>query len=172
MNREEKVQAIQELKDQFSKATVTLWADYKGLKVTEINELRRELRGSDAQMQVVKNTLAKLAVADTELAPLGEHFQGTTAIVVSEGDPVGPAKVLVKFAKDREKPEIKVGFLSGELMESAQVLALSKLPSREEMLAKLLGSMQAPAQNWVNVLAAVPRQLATVLAAVRDQKTE
>lgn len=171
MNREEKTQAIAELKKQFQKATFTLLTDFKGLKVNEINQLRQELRENSARMQVVKNTLAKIAISDTELKPLAEYFKDTVAIVTCEEDPVSPAKVLVKFAKDREKPEIKVGFMYGELMETSQVVALSKLPSREELLAKLLGSMQAPAQNLVNVLAAVPRQLVTVLAAIRDQKT-
>lgn len=170
MNREEKNQAIQDLKSRFQKATITLLADYKGLKVNEINELRKKLSENSAKMHVVKNTLARLAVEETEMKGLREHFTGTTAVITTEGDPVSSTKALVQFAKDREKPQVKVGFMSGELIDAARVEALSKLPSREEMLAKLMGSMQAPAQNLVNVLAAIPRQLVTVLAAIRDQK--
>ena len=170
MNREEKNQAVQDLKSRFQAASITLLADYKGLKVNEINELRQKLSENAAKMQVVKNTLARLALEETEMKELQEHFKGTTAVITAEGDPVSSTKVLIQFAKDREKPQIKVGFMSGELMDAAKVEALSKLPSREEMLAKLLGSMQAPAQNLVNVLAAIPRQLVTVLAAIRDQK--
>lgn len=171
MNRAEKTEMIAELKDRFTKSSITLLADYKGLKVNDMNELRRKLLDSQARLMVVKNTLAKLAVEETDLKPLQDHFVGTLAVITGEGDPVGPAKALIQFAKDREKPEIKWGFMSGELMEAGQVEALSKLPSREEMLAKLLGSMQAPAQNLVNVLVAVPRQLVTVLSAIRDQKS-
>lgn len=172
MNREQKKASVKDLKERFQKASITLLADYKGLEVNELNELRQKLFDNSAKLQVVKNTLAKLAVAETELEPLSEHFSGTTAVITAEEDPVTPTKALIDFAKDRELPAIKVGFMSGELMDAAKVLALSKLPSREELLAKLLGSMQAPAQNMVNVLAAVPRQLVTVLAAIRDQKQE
>jgi large subunit ribosomal protein L10 len=171
LNREEKTQSVAALKEKIQKASITLLADFKGMKVNELNDLRRELRKSEARLQVVKNTLAKIAVKDTEFKALGEYFRETVALVTGEGDPVAPAKVLVKFAKDKETPKIKAGYLSGEIMKSSQVEALSKLPSREEMIAKLLGSMQAPAQNWVNVLAAVPRQWVTVLAAIRDKKS-
>lgn len=171
MNREEKKQEVQELRQRFQKASLTLLADYKGLKVNEMNQLRRELRSNGAELRVIKNTLAKIAIGETDLKPLEAYFQGTIAVVTSVSDPVGPAKVLVKFQKEFEKPQIKVGFLSGNLMKSAQVEALSKLPSREELLSNLLGSMNAPAQNLVNVLSAVPRQFATVLAAVRDKKS-
>jgi large subunit ribosomal protein L10 len=171
VNREEKIQSVAELKEKMKKASITLLADFKGMKVNELNDLRRELRKSSARLQVVKNTLAKIAVKDTEFKDLGEHFKETVALVTGEGDPVAPAKVLVKFAKDKETPKIKVGFLSGELMKASQVEALSRLPSREEMIAKLMGSMQAPTQNLVNVLAAIPRKLVTVLAAIRDKKT-
>lgn len=171
MNREEKSQSVAELKEKMQKASITLLADFKGMKVNELNDLRRQLRASSARLQVVKNTLAKIAVKDTEFKGLAEYFRETVALVTGEGDPVAPAKVLVKFAKDKETPKIKAGFLSGEVMKGSQVEALSKLPSREEMISKLMGSMQAPAQNLVNVLAAIPRQVATVLAAIRDKKT-
>jgi large subunit ribosomal protein L10 len=171
MDKAEKGQAIEELKSRFQQASVTLLADYKGLKVSELTQLRRELRNSAAELKVLKNTLAVLALKDTEMAPLSEFFVGTTAVVTTLGDPVSPAKVLVKFAKDFEKAQIKMGFMSGKLLKPAEIEALSKLPSREEMLAKMLGSMKAPAQNMLNVLVAIPRQLVTVLAAVRDTKS-
>jgi Ribosomal protein L10 len=171
MNRTEKTQAVEELKKSFQKSAMTLLADYHGLKVSELTKLRQELRKSAAELKVLKNTLASLALKDTEMAGLAPHFVGTNAVILTEGDPVTPAKILVKFAKDFEKAKIKAGFLSGKLLNAAEIEALSKLPSREEMLAKLMGSMLAPAQNWVNVLSALPRQLATVLAAIRDKKT-
>ena len=171
MNRSEKKQAVEELKERFQKTSVTLLADYKGLKVSEITQLRQELRKNQAELKVLKNTLASLALKGTEMEVLAEYFVGTTAVVTSFGDPASPAKILVKFAKDNEKAKIKVGFLSGKLMKLAEIETLSRLPSREELLAKMLGSMLAPAQNLVNVMVAIPRQLVTVLAAVRDQKS-
>lgn len=172
MNREEKNQAVQDLKERFQKASITLLTNYRGLKVNEINKLRAELRQNDSELKVLKNTLARIAVDGTDMNELQSHFQGTIAVVTTEGDPAAPAKILVKFAKEFEKPEIKIGFMSGNIMKAGEIEALSKLPSREVLLANLLGSMQAPAQNMVNVLAAIPRQLATVLAAIRDKKTE
>ncbi len=171
MNREQKAQAVESLKERFQKTSVTLLAEYQGLTVSELTKLRQELRKNDAELKVLKNTLAGLAIKGTELEPLTKLFVGPTAVVTSEKDPVTPAKVLVKFAKEFEKAKIKGGFLSGKVMDAAQIETLSKLPSREEMLAKLLGSMNAPAQNLVNVMSAIPRKLATVLAAIRDKKS-
>jgi len=171
MNREEKAQAVEALKERFQKTSVTLLAEYQGLKVSELTKLRQELRKTDAEVKILKNTLAGLALKGTEMEPLSKLFVGPTAVVTSAKDPVTPAKVLVKFVKEFEKAKIKGGFLSGKVMTPAEIETLSKLPSREEMLAKMLGSMQAPAQNLVNVLSALPRQLATVLAAIRDKKT-
>ena len=171
MNREEKAQAVEALKERFQKTSVTLLAEYQGLKVSELTKLRQELRKTNAEVKILKNTLAGLALKGTEMEPLSKLFVGPTAVVTSAKDPVTPAKVLVKFVKEFEKAKIKGGFLSGKVMTPAEIETLSKLPSREEMLAKMLGSMQAPAQNLVNVLSALPRQLATVLAAIRDKKT-
>jgi large subunit ribosomal protein L10 len=170
MLKSEKSQAVEELKGRFQKAVVTLLADYKGLKVSEITQLRQELRKHQAELKVLKNTLATLALKGTEMEALSQYFVGTTAVVTGSADPVHPAKVLVKFAKDNEKAKIKAGFLSGKLMQPGEIETLSKLPSREEMLAKMLGSMKAPAQNLYNVMTAIPRKWATVLAAVRDKK--
>lgn len=170
MNRQEKESSVEELKQRFSKCAMAVLADYKGLKVNEMNQLRRALREVDAEMKVYKNTLARLALRDTEMQDLDGYFQGTVALVTTEGDPVGPAKVIIKFAKEFQKPEIKAGFVSGALMSADQIDSLSKLPTREEMLSKLIGSMSAPAQNLVNVMSAIPRQLVTVLSAIRDKK--
>jgi large subunit ribosomal protein L10 len=171
MNRSEKAQEVEELKQRFQKTCVTLLAEYQGLKVSELTKLRQELRQTKAEVKVIKNTLATLALKGTPMESLTDLFVGPTAVVTSDEDPVAPAKILVKFAKEFEKAKIKGGFMSGKVMKASEVETLSKLPSREEMLSKMLGSMLAPAQNWVNVLSAVPRQLATVLAAVRDKKT-
>lgn len=171
MKREEKAEAVQDLKERFSKATALYLTDYQGLAVSQVTQIRQELRKNESEMKVVKNTLAALAVQGTDLEPLAKLFVGTTAVISSMKDPVAPAKVLVKFAKDMEQLKIRAGFLAGKLLNAKEVDALSKLPSREEMLAKLMGSMLAPAQNLYNVVSAIPRQLVTVLAAIRDKKT-
>jgi len=170
VNKTEKNQAVEELKTRFQAASVLLLTDYKGLPVSAMTQIRQELRKNDAELKVIKNTLAVLAVKGTEMEPLGEHFAGTTAVVTSKTDPVAPAKVLMKFAKDMEKLQPKMGFLSGKVISAKEIDDLSKLPSREEMLAKILGSMMAPPQNLYNVMTAIPRKLVTVLAAVRDKK--
>ncbi len=171
MNREQKSQAVQEIQERFQKASITLLADYCGLNAEQMSRLRRELRENSGEIKVLKNTLAKRAIQGTEHQVLDPYFTGTIALVTSKTDPVGPAKVLVKFAKELDKPKIKAGFLSGSLLGVKDVESLSQMPSREELLAKLLGSMMAPAQNLVNVMSAVPRQLVTVLAAIRDKKS-
>jgi len=171
MNREEKAQAVEALKERFQKASVTLLAEYQGLTVSELTKLRQELRKTQSELKVLKNTLAGLAIKGSELEPLTKLFVGPTAVVTTESDPVAPAKVLVKFAKEFEKAKIKGGFLSGKVLGVAEIETLSKLPSREELIAKLMGSMNAPAQNLVNVMSAMPRKLVTVLAAIRDKKT-
>ena len=173
MNRTEKHTEVERLKEKFSKAKILLLTDYKGLKVEEVNKLRLELRTkAQARMKVVKNRLAKIAVCGTNLEFLADHFVGTTAVTMTSADPTQAAKILVKFAKDHEKVKFKVAGMDGRVLTEKQVQALAMLPSREELLAKLLGSLQAPARNWVMVLAQIPRQLVNVLAAVRDKKQQ
>lgn len=170
MKLAQKEQAVKELSEKFKKAELTILADFCGMNVAQVTNLRRSLREVNAEMKVVKNTLAQRAVDGTVLDSLKVHFVGTTAVITSEGDPVGPAKALTKCVKDIEKFKLKIGFLSGKLITQKEIESLSKLPSREEMIAKLMGSMNAPAQNLVNVMTALPRKLAYVLAAIRDKK--
>ncbi len=170
MKRSEKEQMVKELSDRFKKAELTILADYCGLTVAEVTNLRRSLRDNQAEMKVVKNTLAQRAVEDTELVALKTYFAGTTAVITASGDPVAPAKALVKFSKEVEKLKIRVGMLSGKVLDHQQIDALSKLPSREELLSKLLGSLMSPPQKLVNALTGVSRKLVYALAAVRDKK--
>lgn len=172
MKLAEKQEEVKVLSETFKKAELTILADYRGMNVGQVTNLRRALREVKATMKVVKNTLAQRAVEGTEMDSLKDHFKGTIAIIHTEGDPVGPAKALTKFGKDVEALKLKVGFLSGKVINEKEIESLSKLPSREEMIAKLMGSMQAPAQNLVNVLSALPRNLAYALAAVRDKKQQ
>ncbi|OVE80710.1 50S ribosomal protein L10 [bacterium K02(2017)] len=170
MKRTEKAAEIEVLKSRFSSALVTILADYKGLKMTEMTALRTKLKEKDSGFNVVKNRLAKIAIKDTPFDDLASHFVGTTAVSTSQDDLSGPAKVLVEFAKEHEALKIKAGFLNGKVIQLADVKKLADLPSKEELLAKMLGSMQAPITNWVSVLSQIPRQLVTVLNAVREHK--
>ena len=170
MNRDQKTDIISELNETFSNAKFAVVADYRGLKVTELEKLRKNLRENDAQIQVAKNTLLRLAVKGTACEGLSDSFSGTTAIAVGFKEPVGPAKALAAFAKEFNAFSIRSAVLDGTLLSADDVVALSKLPSREELLAKLLGTMAAVPTGFVRVLSAVPQKLLYALTAVKDQK--
>lgn len=170
MNKDSKAQVIAELAAKLANAKATYVADYRGLNVEQVNDLRGKLRNAGAEYQVVKNTLLHLAAKDTPQACLDPFLAGPTALAIAAGDPVAPAKVLSDFAKANAKFELKGGALEGRVLSVAEIVALADLPSREVLLAKMLGSMSAPATNFVGVLAAVPRSLVQVLAAIQDQK--
>jgi len=172
MNRAEKSTEIESLKARFSKSLMTILADYKGLSVASLTDLRNNLRQRDSSFKVVKNRLAKIAIQDTPAKVLDEHFVGTTAVATTETDPAGPAKVIVDFAKENESLKIKAGYLDGKLIDLNEIKALANLPAKEELIAKLMGSMLAPASNLVSVLVQIPRQLVNVLSAIKDQKEQ
>jgi large subunit ribosomal protein L10 len=170
LNRDQKTDVISALNETFSKAKFAVVADYRGLKVTQLEKLRKNLRESDAQVQVAKNTLLRLAVKGTPYENLTDSFSGTTAVAVGFTEPVGPAKALAAFAKEFNAFTIRSASLEGSLLKPEDVEALSKLPSREELLAKLLGTMAAVPTGFVRVLAAVPQKLLYALSAIKDQK--
>ncbi len=170
MNRTEKAAEIEGLKSRFVNSQLTILAEYKGLSVSALTTLRRKLRDSSSTLKVIKNRLAKIAVKDTLAQPLTEYFVGTVAATTTSGDPAATAKVLTEFAKDNELLKLKVGLLNGKAIDAKGLKALASLPSKEELVAKLMGSMQSPARNLVYVLSQIPRQLVTVLSAVKDQK--
>ena len=167
MNREQKVAEVANLKDSFQKAKLAIFADYKGLSVFEITELRQKLRAYSGRFKVVKNRLAKIALKDTPLKEFEKYFQETTAVAVTEGDVVGTAKVLHEFSKDHEKLVIRLGVLDGQALEKNRFKELANMPSREALIAKMLGSLQVPARNLVGVLVQIPRQVVQVLNAIK-----
>ena len=170
MNKQSKEALVAEFAEKLKEAKAAFLADYRGLDVEQANDLRNKLREVGVEYRVVKNTLLRLAAKDTDAVCLDEHLSGPTAIALVNDDPVAPAKALVEFAKKYEIFELKAGMLEGKLLDAAAIKALSDLPSREELLGKMLGSMSAPATNFVGVLAAVPRSFVQVLAAIKDQK--
>jgi len=172
LNREEKVAEVAELSGKFAKAKIAIVADYKGLTVPVLQELRHNLRRNDAEIRVAKNTLLKRAVEDTEYQGLQEYFVGTTAVTVSYGDPVSPAKILTDFCKDHPEMQIRSASLDGKVLTVNEVTALSKLPSKEVLLAQMLSVMNAVPTGLVRVLSGVPRTFLYALQAIKEQKEQ
>ena len=170
MRLEAKQQITEDLHERFAKSAIIVLTDYKGLDVTSINDLRRKLRESNVEYQVVKNSLLVRASEDTEVAAIKDHFKGPSAVAISYDDPVAPAKVLTQFAKDNKKLEIKVGVLNGKVLDVQAIKALASLPSREVLLAQFLATLNAVPGSFVRTLAEIPRSLVNVLTAIKDQK--
>lgn len=170
MNRDNKEQLVADLATRLAGTNATFLADYRGLTVEQVNTLRGELRKAGAEYKVVKNTLLRLASRGTSSECLDPMLAGPTAIAIAGADPVATAKVMAEFAKTNAKFELKGGALDGKALSVDDVKALAELPSREVLLARLLGSLNAPATNFVGVLAAVPRSFVQVLAAYQDKK--
>lgn len=153
------------------KAKALVFAGYRGLRVSEMTDLRARLRKGQSTIKVVKNRLMKRALRERGLEQLEEFFRDPTALAMSDGDPVSPSKILAEFAKSHDRLQIKGGFMDGRVLSAKEVDAIAKMPSREVLLSRALGSMQAPATNIVGVLAAVPRTLLYALNAIRETKS-
>ena len=170
LKRDGKQQIVTELAEKLAVAKAAFLADYCGINVEQANTLRGELLKAGVEYMVVKNTLLKLAIKGTSTECLDAQLVGPTALTIVTGDPVAPAKVLSDFAKKVNAFDLKGGVLDGKLLSIADITALADLPSREVLLARMLGSINAPVSNFVGVLAAVNRSLVQVLAAIKDQK--
>lgn len=170
MNRTEKEQIVQELAEKLSGIKAAFIADYRGITVEQVTEMRRELVAAGVDYRVVKNSLLRLASKGTSFAELEKFCTGPTAIAMAGEDVVAPAKILTKYATDIEAFELKAGVLDGKFIDVSGITMLSKLPSREELLAKALSSMNAPVSNLVGTLAAIPRSLVQVLGAIAQNK--
>lgn len=164
-----KEQEVARLQDFFANASAVVMTDYCGISVEQDTELRRKFRQADITYIVAKNTLLKRASNNLGVTALDPYFEGPTAIAFSD-NPVELAKIISTFIKETQKTEIKVGLLDNQMLTVAEIEALAKLPSREELLAKLLGSMQAPLYGLAGVTTGMLRQLVTVVDAVREQK--
>lgn len=152
MKRAEKVDSIQEIQDDLGRATVAVLAEYRGLTVTQMNRFRRAVRDADGRCRVAKNTLAKRAVTSSRYERLTPLLRGPTALIIGFKDPVAIAKLAVKFAEELPKLEIKGAVLDGQVLPPAEVKALATLPSREVVMAQLLGLLQAPAAQLLRTL--------------------
>ncbi|KON46427.1 50S ribosomal protein L10 [Mariprofundus ferrooxydans] len=169
VKKNDKQRIVDELHTAWSESTVGIVAQYRGLTVSEMGTLRRQLREAGVSLQVVKNTLARRAATDTGFKAAEELFTGPVAIAYGS-EPVGMAKAISDFAKAHKALEVRGGVLDGKLIDVQGITALASLPSREVLLAKMLGSMQSPISGFVRTLSEVPASFVRTLAAVRDQK--
>ena len=170
-NREQKQKNIDALTEQFKNANAAMLVSFQKMTVAKDQELRRQLREAGVDYAVVKNTLARRAAAGTPLEPMADQFKGVTAVALSTTDPVGLSKAIAKFTK--ANPEIfsfKAGLVEGKVVALPDVEAIASLPSREDLLSKVLFLVNCQAQRLVTVLQAVPRNLAVVMDQVRAQK--
>ena len=170
MPRPEKVQAVAEIKERIEGAQAVFLAEYAGLSVKEQQDLRRELRAKGAEFKVVKMTLARRAADDLEIDTLDELLLGPTGLAFADGDPVGAAKVLKDFSKDHDVFVVKGGLLGLEFLTPEKISELADIEPRDVLLAKIAGAMKAPMANMAGLLAALPRNTASVLQQLLDKK--
>jgi len=170
LNLEQKKAVVAEVSAQLAKAQTVVIAEYRGTEVGAMTQLRAKARGAGVYFRVLKNTLARRAMADTSFAGLSDKMLGPLAYGIS-ADPVAAAKILHEFAKENEKFVIRGGAMANLVMTSRDIANLAKMPSREQLLARLVGTMQAPIAKFVRTLNEVPGKFVRTLAAIRDQKS-
>lgn len=167
---QQKQAAVADVVDKMKRAHSVVILDYRGLTVAEVSDLRSKFREAGVEYKVIKNNMLKRAADELKIEGMDDYFKGPTAVAFGYEDPVSPAKILCKFVKAVNKTEVKGGILDGKAMDANAIENLSKLPSKEELLAKMLGSLNAPVTNFALALQAIPRGLACALNAVVEQK--
>ena len=170
MNRSEKTQAIEELGERFGRSPIAIVTDYRGLNVAQITELRRKVREAEGEYLIAKNTLTRLAIADTASAPIAEWLSGPIGVAYGYGDAVAVAKAVDSFAKENEALDVKGGVLDGEALDQKQLAQLASMPGKDELRAKLLALLMTPATQLVRVLSAPAQQVVQVLHARSQQE--
>ncbi len=168
--RTEKVAAVEDVKSRVATTSTAVVTEYRGLTVTQIQELRRQLRAAGADYKVFKNTLVRRAIDGTGVEPLAAFLEGPTAIAFVSGDVSAVAKALRDFAKGAPALKVKGGVLNGQALSDRDLVALADLPSREVLLARLAGLIASPLTTMAGLLKAVPQSLAYGLAALIDQR--
>lgn len=173
LSRAKKEEQVAELKDVFGRASCVYVADYRGIDVQSVNQLRSRVHkegGGEYQYRVTKNRVLKLAAEGSDVASISEQFIGPTALAISFGDPAGLAKILQEFAKDHEAFELKGGIVDGNEVTPAEIATLATLPSLDELRGKLVGLLQAPASQLARLLTEPGAQIARVARARGSQE--
>ena len=170
LNLEDKKALVAEVAEVAAKAQSVVAAEYRGLTVSQMTELRSRARKSGVYMRVVKNTLARKALAGTSFEAVGPKLKGPLVLAFSKDDPGAAARVVKDFAKANEKLVATLVSLGGQVLSAKDLEAVASLPTREQALSMLLGTLKAPSQKLVSTIAAVPSKLVRTLAAIRDQK--
>jgi len=172
MNRTEKQEMVASLSEGIGKATNAFLIDFTGITVPQVTDLRQKIRETDSEYLVVKNTLALIAIKDSPLVDLSDKFVGPTGVAFNSGDPVALAKALKTFSKDVPAVQFKGALLDGKVVPAEQITEIAELPSREELVSKLLYLLQSPIRNLAVVLNANIRNIAVVLDQISKQKGE
>ena len=161
MNKQAKKNYVEEMKKNFTSNDSVMIAQYQGLNVTELDELRKELRNKGILFKITKNRITKIAIKETQVKDLEKYFTGPTAAAISS-DPITTAKILTKFAKSHEKLKIVAGFMDGKVLDQKEVAIIATLPSLEEARAKIVGILATPAQKLVSILLAPGSKIANL----------
>lgn len=169
-NKDVKKNVVNEISEKFGKAQSAVLVDYRGLNVEEVTEFRALARNIQVDYKIYKNTLIRLAVKENGYDDLLEYLTGPTAIAFTYEDPISGAKVIADFAKNHNNMEIKAGMVDGKVLNEQGVRALAELPSREVLIAKVLGGLNAPISGFVNVLQGNIRGLTIALNQIKEQK--
>ena len=169
-SRQLKEKKVELLKEELGRAKIIVLTDYRGLTVAQMNKLRRILQAEGVKYKVVKNTLTRIAAKELGIEDLNVYMQGPVAIAYGYDDPVTPVKLLVKFAKENDQLSLKGGLLEKQILDEQGLRRLSDLPSREVLLARTLGSFQAPLVGMLNVLQGNLRGLVYVLKAIKEKQ--
>ncbi len=166
----QKESLVDEIKERLTAAGGILMADYRGLTVKEMQELRTKVRDSGAELKIYKNRLTMIALRELAMPDLDEYLNGPTALVFVEGDPVAPAKALQDYAKEHQALEIKGGLVQSQVVGAAAVKAIASLPSREELVARLMGVLLSPVRGFMGMANAPASAFARVVQQVAEQK--
>ncbi|HAL31253.1 MAG TPA: 50S ribosomal protein L10 [Coriobacteriia bacterium] len=170
MPTNEKQQQVAEIKERLTGSSGLIMADYRGLTVKEMRQLRTSVRDMGAVITVYKNSLAQIAIRELDMPNMDEYLEGPTAFVFTPEDPVATAKGLLAFAKEHKVFSFKGGYIDGQLVDAEAVKAIASLPSREELIAKLMGTMLNPLRNFMAMANAPAGAFARAVQAVADQK--
>lgn len=172
MKKQEKVEIVADIREKFQRAGATFIVDYKGMKAVDMTEIRKGLRDASVDFKVVRNTLTRRAVSGTPLESISEKLVGTSAIAFAYNDAAAAAKLLTQYASERPSLKLVMGTLGHRQIGLEEIKGLAELPSRDVLLARLLGSMQSPVSGFVRVLAGVPQKFLYALNAIKDAKAE